>query len=293
MNRVAAAKPGMGAAKPKPEVGFAQLDVAVANGDSEPAYARAAAQQIASRQAGVGVGLAVLILGAWLAVHVAAVFGLTPQGATWWLAVPLLALQTWLGVGLFIVAHDAMHGSLAPGWPRLNAAIGQACLAAYAAFPYRRLRREHLRHHAAPGTSDDPDFCAERPTAFAAWLLSFLQRYFGWREFAWLTAVLAFYLIALQASPWNLLLFWALPAALSALQLFTFGTWLPHRHVKGLRPTEFADVHRARSLHWPWLASLLACFHFGLHLEHHRHPRLPWWALPRVRPRAALADNSA
>ena len=68
---------------------------------------------------------------------------------------------------------------------------------------------------------------------------------------------------------------------LSSLQLFAFGTWLPHR--RGEQP--FADRHRARSSGFGWLASLLTCFHFGYHHEHHLWPGVPWWRLPRVRTR--------
>ena len=38
--------------------------------------------------------------------------------AVW--VVPSILVMTWLYVGLFITAHDAMHGSLSPRHPRLN-----------------------------------------------------------------------------------------------------------------------------------------------------------------------------
>jgi beta-carotene ketolase (CrtW type) len=67
------------------------------------------------------------------------------------------------------------------------------------------------------------------------------------------------------------------PALLSTLQLFVFGTWLPHRpHADA----PFADRHRARSQRWPTWLSLLTCYHFGYHWEHHAHPHVPWWRLP-------------
>jgi len=217
----------------------------------------------------------------WLALHVLGVFYMPLSGGWLWVLPVIVAVQTWLSVGLFIVAHDAIHGSLAPRRPAVNRVVGQLCVGAYAAFPYERLRRNHFLHHRSPGTQDDPDFHAARPHAFLPWFVQFFRTYFGWRELFVLAAVVAAYL-ALGARPLNLLLCWALPALLSALQLFTFGTWLPHRHGKGT-PQAFEDTHRSRSLAWPWLASLLACFHFGLHLEHHRAPHVPWWRLPRVR----------
>ena len=174
-----------------------------------------------------------------------------------------------------------MHGSLAPGRPRLNFAVGQACVGAYAAFDYRKLRTAHHGHHRSPGGPDDPDFHAARPDAFWPWFLRFFTTYFGWRELAVLTAVFWIWLLAFRAAPLNLALFWGLPSIPSALQLFTFGTWLPHRHAAAA--PSFADHHNARTLPMPWIASLATCFHFGLHHEHHLAPSAPWWRLPRVR----------
>ena len=238
-----------------------------------------------TRQTAIGLGLATLIVGGWFALHVWGVFF---QPLTWPAVAiaPLLILtQSWLGAGMFIVAHDAMHGSLAPGRPRLNAAIGQVCVGAYAAFSYRRLNVCHHQHHRAPGSAEDPDFHAEEPMRFGPWFYRFFTRYFGWREFAIVTVVLTTYLFVIKANPLNVALFWGLPAILSALQLFVFGTWLPHRH-EAAGP-DFADHHHARTIPMPWLASLLTCFHFGMHHEHHLSPTTPWWRLPEAR-RAAL-----
>lgn len=242
-----------------------------------------------TRQTAIGLSLATLIVGGWFALHVWGVFF---QPLTWPAVAiaPLLILtQSWLGAGMFIVAHDAMHGSLAPGRPRLNAAIGQVCVGAYAAFSYRRLNVCHHQHHRAPGSAEDPDFHAEEPMRFGPWFYRFFTRYFGWREFAIVTAVLTAYLFVVGANPLNVALFWGLPAIMSALQLFIFGTWLPHRH-EAAGP-DFADHHHARTIPMPWLASLLTCFHFGMHHEHHLSPNTPWWRLPEAR-RAALRPAS-
>ncbi len=234
----------------------------------------------ASRQGAIGLSLAFLIVVGWLTLHVWGVFFQSLNGPAVAAVPVLIALQSWLGAGMFIVAHDAMHGSLAPGRPRLNAIVGQVYVGAYAAFSFRKLNVCHHRHHRRPGSADDPDFHAEEPEAFGPWFLAFFTRYFGWREFAIVTAVLIAYLL-IGASVANLILFWALPAILSALQLFVFGTWLPHRHQTGTEA--FADHHNARTVPMPWLVSLLTCFHFGLHHEHHLSPNTPWWRLPEVR----------
>jgi beta-carotene ketolase (CrtW type) len=234
----------------------------------------------AGRQAAVGLALAACIVTGWLALHIGGVFLLPLEGGWLWLLPLQIVLQTWLSVGLFIVAHDAMHGSLAPGRAGVNRAVGRLCVALYAAFSYDRLRASHRRHHAHAGTVGDPDFHAERPHAFVPWFARFFRAYFGWMQLAFLATVATIEFVLGARIP-NLLLCWALPALLSALQLFTVGTWLPHRHHTG--GPDFADAHRARTLDWPWLASLLACFHFGRHLEHHRAPHVPWWRLPQVR----------
>ncbi len=231
------------------------------------------------RQGYVGMALATLLIAAWTAIHVACVFfySWTPAGL---LAAPLLvALLCWLNVGLFIVAHDCMHGSLAPGRPVVNRALGRLCLSLYAGFSYDRLLPKHLRHHLHSGTGGDPDFDANHPASFAPWLLKFLREYLGWREVFILAAWSVTYLVLLGASIPNTLVFWALPAMLSAVQLFYFGTYRPHRH----DALAFGDCHRARSSDYSYLLSLATCFHFGYHLEHHVHPGLPWWKLPRAR----------
>jgi len=237
----------------------------------------------AARQAVVGFSLALLIGTAWAALHVYSVF-FHPLSGTGAAVAPLLVLAIcWLNVGLFIVAHDAMHGSLAPGHPRVNLWTGRAALALYAGFSFDRLRPKHFEHHRSPGTAEDPDFSADHPRSFWRWYGAFFRQYFGLRELAVLTGMVALYVLVLGADYPNLLLFWALPAILSSLQLFLFGTFLPHRAEE--RP--FADRHNARSNDYGWLVSLLTCFHFGYHHEHHRSPGTPWWRLPGERIRSA------
>jgi beta-carotene ketolase (CrtW type) len=234
--------------------------------------------------------LAAAVIGGWLALHLLGVFLYRPSGAGWMWAPLLIAVQSWLGVGLFIVAHDAIHGSLAVGRPKVNAAVGRLAVALYnPGFAYLDLERSHHAHHRAPGTADDPDFHPDRPRALVAWFLRFFRTYFGWAEFARLTAVLAIYLFIFRVRPLNMAMFWGLPAIASALQLFYFGTWLPHRQADA----GFADRHNARSLEFGWLGSLLACYHFGYHLEHHQAPGTPWWRLPDYRARRQRPASDA
>lgn len=243
------------------------------------ADARASAGDGGRRQLATGLSLAGAILATWLVLHVATVFWwpLTGMWLLW--APPVILVLTWLYVGMFIVAHDCMHGSLAPGLPRLNRAIGRGALLAYAWFDYDRVIQKHHAHHRHAGTGEDPDFDEHPPHGFWRWYAKFFAEYFGWRQFALIALQVAFYVIVLGAGLVNVLVFWALPGLLSSLQLFTFGTYLPHRP----RRDAFTDRHNARSNDYPVWLSLLTCFHFGYHHEHHLDPGEPWWRLPRRR----------
>ena len=238
-----------------------------------------------SVQAAIGVTLSAVLIVAWTCLHLWSIFFLPLNGAGV-VAAPIVILAIcWLDVGLFIVAHDAMHGSLAPARPRLNRIIGRVALFLYAGFSFDRLLPKHFAHHRAPGGAEDPDFSVRHPRAFWPWYREFLQQYLGLRELAVIAGLVAAYVLLLGAGPLRLLSFWALPAVLSSMQLFLFGTFLPHREAEA----PFGDRHRARSNEYGWLVSLLTCFHFGYHHEHHDAPHVPWWKLPSHRRAAAAA----
>lgn len=223
--------------------------------------------------------IAATIGAAWLAVHIGGIFFWHWSIAVAPLAVFLVLLQAWLSTGLFIVAHDCMHGSFAPGRPRWNAVVGTLCLGAYAGLSYAALLPKHLAHHAGPGTVDDPDFHASAPRNALPWFASFFRNYYTHGQLARITAAAIVYLL-LGASLINIVVFWAVPALLALGQLFVFGTYLPHRH----DDQPFADAHNARSNTLRPFLSLLTCFHFGAyHHEHHLHPGTPWWRLPTLR----------
>lgn len=233
-----------------------------------------------------GLVLAAAIGGAWAAVHVCGIFFWRWNLGTALLAPIVIVTQAWLSTGLFIVAHDCMHGSLAPGRPRLNRIVGTLCLGAYAGLSYGALLPKHHAHHAAPGTAEDPDFHAGAPRHALPWFGSFFRNYYTHGQIARITIAAVVYLL-LGASLLNIVIFWAIPALLALAQLFVFGTYLPHRHDD--RP--FADAHNARSSTLRPLLSLMTCFHFGAyHHEHHLSPGTPWWRLPAFR-RDTLAQR--
>ena len=226
-----------------------------------------------------GPAIAAAIASAWLTIHIAGIFFFPLHGM--WLAwVPvLIVLQTWLSTGLFITAHDCMHGSFAPGRPRLARAVGRVTLMLYAAIDYDRMLPNHFAHHRHVGTAHDPDFDAAHPTAVLPWFRHFFGGYYTHWQLARIVAVLSAYQLC-GASLLNILLFWAVPALLALGQLFYFGTFLPHRH----DDAGFVDRHNARSNRMPrWLSALISFPFCGYHHEHHLRPQVPWWALPQTR----------
>ncbi len=225
------------------------------------------------------IALATAIGLGWIAIHVGGIFFWQWHWASAPLAVALILVQAWLSTGLFIVAHDCMHGSFAPGRERVNTVAGTLCLGAYAALSYRALHPMHHRHHAAPGTPSDPDFHAAAPRRALPWFVSFFRGYYTHGQIVRITVAAIAYML-LGASLLNIVAFWAVPALLALAQLFLFGTYLPHRH----EDVPFADAHNARSSGLSPIASLATCFHFGAyHHEHHLSPQTPWWRLPRVK----------
>lgn len=234
----------------------------------------------ARRQGWIGMALALVIIGSWLALHVFGMFFMDIAQAL--PALLLVIALTWLSVGVYIVAHDAMHGSLCPASRRAGDLIGAVAVWLYAGFTFARLTPKHHEHHRSPGSADDPDFAPATPDHALRWYGQFMKAYFGPREMLVMLLRVGVYLL-LGARLENILLFFAVPGLLSSFQLFYFGTFLPHRHLRQTGTAMFADQHRARSNEYGYLMSLLTCFHFGYHHEHHLHPAVPWWRLPAVR----------
>lgn len=203
-----------------------------------------------------------------------------------WLLVVLVLLRTQLQTGLFIVAHDAMHGLLVPGRRRWNNAMGAFALLVYAGLPFAGCLRQHQRHHRAPGSLQDPDFPNDLESSAISWYGQFLARYLSPRQMLLLLAGWGLALgltvtaaeVPLAVAIERVLLFMTFPLLLSSLQLFVFGTFLPHR-------CQRQPERRAQPISLdlpPWL-SLLTCFHFGYHREHHNNPGLSWFELPAAR----------
>lgn len=234
-------------------------------------------------QRATGLLLALAIAGSWLSIHAYAMFVFELTWTNWPFALLMAGVQCWLSVGVFIVCHDAMHGSLVPGHPRINSAIGAVLLALYAGFAWKRLRDAHFDHHRLAGRAGDPDFDEHHPDDFRRWYGTFFRRYFGWPSLLFVHTVVGIYWLVLDIPMAQIVLLYGMPALGSSLQLFYFGTFRPHRHLPQEASGDFTDRHNTRSEDFGTLASLAICFHFGYHLEHHRRPDVPWWALPAAR----------
>ncbi len=206
-------------------------------------------------------------------------------------ALAAVLVRTQLQTGLFIVGHDAMHRVLWPERPRCNDRLGTLVLAFYAALPYGACRRNHRRHHRVPASGEDPDFHGDPRAGALGWYRRFMAGYLTLPQMAGLLGgwgVLALLAMQRSGTGWlNVLLFCTLPLLLSSLQLFVFGTYLPHRRQ---RPPLL--LPRPDSLELPAWLSLLACFHFGYHREHHDQPELAWFQLPAEHRRRRGAEGT-
>ena len=171
-----------------------------------------------------------------------------------------------------------MHGSVSPEYPQLNKALGTLALLLYGLIPYGKLYQAHSHHHQFPASHRDPDFHNGRDTHPVRWYLRFMRSYWTWQQTIGLIIIYNSLHRLMGVPESNLLVFWAIPSLLSSLQLFYFGTYLVHRQL----PDTYDTPLCANSNYWPELISLVTCYHFGYHREHHAYPAVPWWLLPQV-----------
>lgn len=188
-----------------------------------------------------------------------------------------LAIQGYLTTGLFITAHDAMHGTVSRvRW--LNHAIGFAACFLFAAMSYKSLRLNHFKHHEAPASETDPDFNMHSQNFFV-WFGLFIWRYKTWTQIIIMASLYNLFEYGLGVPEMRLWLFWVSPCIWGALQLFYFGTYLPHR----LPQTPDMTPHNARSLERNHLWAMVSCYFFGYHWEHHHSPKTEWWNLWKIK----------
>jgi beta-carotene ketolase (CrtW type) len=182
----------------------------------------------------------------------------------------MMLVQMHLYTGLFITAHDAMHGTVSSS-KTANQLIGKTCTALYAAFSFNKLYQKHHQHHRHVHSENDPDF---HDGTFISWYIKFMKEYLS----VWQIVIMAisFNVLKLWVEEVNLVLFWIIPSLLSTLQLFYFGTWLPHHG-------EHDNKHYSRSQTKNHISAFFSCYFFGYHYEHHDSPAVPWWLLWRTK----------
>ena len=186
-----------------------------------------------------------------------------------------ILLQGYLYTGLFITSHDAMHGNVSRKGV-INSMTGRLSSFLFAGLSYKKLLKNHEAHHRNPGQDNDPDFY-NKSQNFFVWFFVFMKRY---------TTIAQLIIMALLFNVWKIWFseaaifsYWVIPAFLGTLQLFYFGTYIPHKfpHTSRMKP------HNARTQKKNHIWGMLTCYFFGYHFEHHESLRTPWWQMYKLK----------
>ena len=214
---------------------------------------------------------------------------ITLEGSPFILIAIIVLARAFLHTGLFIIAHDAMHDSLAPRNPYLNRLIGQISLFFYAGLSFKQCRYNHRLHHQSPETSEDPDFKSYSQQNIIGWYLKFMSNYLGSQQLIRLALIwIATYCIIhinSQNALYIVTMFYALPLVISSLQLFIVGTWLPHAMDMNPRPPNLIKALLYQPLYHSRLVTTLAIIKniTNLHL-------LPGFDFPRCTTTASVIE---
>ena len=158
-----------------------------------------------------GVIVAMLIILAWFASLALGLSFVVDYSSP--LLYLLILLQTHLYTGLFITAHDAMHGTVSKN-RKVNTAFGHITALLFSYNFYRKLFPKHHEHHRFVATDKDPDY---HRGSFFPWYFSFLKQYLSiWQI---LLMAITFNLLKLVIPTENLILLWMLPGVLATFQL--------------------------------------------------------------------------
>ncbi len=217
----------------------------------------------------LGLSIAMIILCAW-GIHEIYILEFVAIDYHSVLLYIHILVQAYLYTGLFITAHDAIHGTVVKG-KKGNIIIGTIASFLFAGLSYSRLQKKHREHHIHPTDHNDPDYVATQN--FFLWFCVFMYRYTTILQLVIMACI--FNILTLRYSDERILLLWVMPALLGAMQLFYFGTYRPHKkpHTSAMEP------HNARTLRKNHIWAMLTCYFFGYHYEHHASPQTPWWKL--------------
>lgn len=223
-----------------------------------------------SKYSNLGIGIALIIISSW-SISLSLLLNIQVDFKNP-ITYIFILLQTHLYTGLFITAHDAMHGVVSEN-KRLNHFIGFICSNLFAFNNYSKLYSKHHLHHEYPVSEKDPDYYKG---SFFSWYFKFVIQYLTILQFILMSIL--FNIMQLFFKVENIYLYWIIPSILSTLQLFYFGTYLPHRGTH-----EIENKHKARSQNKNDILAFISCYFFGYHYEHHAYPYLPWWKLKDVK----------
>jgi beta-carotene ketolase (CrtW type) len=222
----------------------------------------------------MGILIAFIIIGIWASHLLFSLFYVNVDFTNPFFYLHVL-LQGYLYTGLFITAHDAMHGTVSKN-RFINKSIGSISTLLFAGLSYNKLIKNHFKHHKNPGEEADPDFYTKSQNFFI-WWGTFLWRYTTITQL--IIMAIVFNVLKIWFNEISIILFWIIPAFLGTFQLFFFGTYLPHKYPH----TEKMQPHKARTQKRNHLWAMLSCYFFGYHYEHHESPKTPWWKLYKMK----------
>lgn len=222
----------------------------------------------------MGILIALLIINIWL-LHLIYILNFVEVNFSSPLFYLHIFIQAYFYTGLFITGHDAMHGTISSN-KKINKAIGAVSTFLFAGLSYNQLIKNHFMHHKHPGEESDPDFYTKSQN-FWVWWMMFMKRYTTLIQL--IIMAVAFNILKIWFNDLTLIMYWVIPAFLGTLQLFYFGTYLPHKypHTENMLP------HNARTQKKNHLWAMVSCYFFGYHHEHHESPRTPWWRLYKMK----------
>ncbi|WP_347277816.1 fatty acid desaturase, partial [Leptolyngbya sp. FACHB-711] len=114
-------------------------------------------EQKAASESSLALIIALGVIGIW-AASLIGLLSLNLNQIPGWVIPAMMLWQMFLYTGLFITAHDAMHGALFPSNIKVNNTIGTLCVLLYGLFSYKKLLKKHWMHHHHPASELDPDF---------------------------------------------------------------------------------------------------------------------------------------
>ncbi|MFN8943906.1 MAG: beta-carotene ketolase, partial [Pseudobdellovibrionaceae bacterium] len=90
----------------------------------------------------------------------------------------------------------------------------------YAGFSFRDLEAKHHQHHDHVATLKDPDFHNGKNESFWPWYFHFMWTYRSFKPFLFFQVSFVIMFFGFGVSLTDFMVYWAVPAILSSLQLF-------------------------------------------------------------------------